>query len=485
MMPEAEQFVREAAEIIGRFPQRAVTADSRKVAPGDIFVAVSGVNFDGRAFIPDAVSRGAGVVIYSGVLDERLPGVEYVAVSDSRKIVSYLYRAFYGEPDNAVKLYTVTGTNGKTTSAYLLNFFLRNAGIPCGLFSTVEYRDGKDIIPATHTTPDAGQFFRLLARMKENGLHAAAMESSSHALAQNRLDAACIRGAIFTNLTGDHLDFHLTMENYFAAKVRLFTELLVPGGTAAINIDDPYGRELAMLLGGVGTVASFGTAPDAVYRITDMESTPSGVSFNLKHNDTVLPVKSCLSGAYNIHNLAGVLTLLWAEGFAPEKLAESAALPFQVPGRLEKVETAFPARFFVDFAHTDDALRNVLSTVKPFAKDKLWVVFGAGGDRDKSKRPRMGEAAAEYADVIVVTSDNPRSEAPEAIIADIVSGIPQGTAFHTEVDRKTALLYALNHAGADDVVIVAGKGHENYQEIAGVKHHFSDREVLENAGKTV
>ena len=485
MTREAAQLASEAAAIIGRFPHRAVTADSRQVTPGGIFVAVSGVNFDGRAFIPDAVSRGAGVVIYSGTLDARLPEVEYIEVPDSRKIVSYLYRAFYGESDEAVKLYTVTGTNGKTTSAYLLNFFFRNAGIPCGLFSTVEYQDGREVVPATHTTPDAGQFFRLLARMKSNGLRAAAMESSSHALAQNRLDAACIRGAIFTNLTGDHLDFHLTMENYFAAKVRLFTELLVSGGTAAINIDDPYGRKLADLLGGVDAVAGFGSAPDAVYRITDMKSTPSGVSFNLVHKDTILPVKSCLSGAYNIHNLAGVLTLLWAEGFAPEKLAESAALPFQVPGRLEKVETAFPARFFVDFAHTDDALRNVLSTVKPFVKGKLWIVFGAGGDRDRSKRPRMGAAAAEYADVIIVTSDNPRSEMPDAIIADIVSGIPQGTVFHTEVDRKAALLYALNHAGADDVVIVAGKGHENYQEIAGVKHHFSDREILENAGKTL
>lgn len=480
MTPEAELLAREAAEVIKRFPGRAVTADSRKVNKGDIFVAVNGVSFDGKTFIPDAVKRGAEVVVYSGSVDEYLPGVEYVSVSDSRKTVSYLYRELYGKPDETVKLYTVTGTNGKTTSAYLLNFFLRNAGLPCGLFSTVEYRDGKEVIPASHTTPDAGQFFRLLARMKNNGLQAAAMESSSHALAQNRLDAAGIRGAVFTNLTGDHLDFHVTMENYFAAKVRLFTELLVPGGTAAVNIDDPYGRKLALMLGGVDAVASFGTSPDAVFRITDMESSPSGVSFNLTYKDTVLPVRSCLSGAYNIHNLAGVLTLLWAEGFDPEKLAACAALPFQVPGRLEKVETASPAQFFVDFAHTDDALRNVLTAVKPFVKGKLFVVFGAGGDRDKSKRPRMGLAAAEYADIIVVTSDNPRSEEPEAIIADIVSGIPEGVTFHTEVDRKAALLYALKHATAGDVVIVAGKGHEDYQEIAGVKHHFSDREILEN-----
>ena len=468
----------EAVAIVRRFPGRKIVTDSRKIEPGDIFVAVSGVSVEGKNFIPDAVKLGAAAVVYSGTLAEKFPGVEYIEVADSRKIVSYLFKAFYGFPDEAVKLYAVTGTNGKTTSAFLLNFILQHCNIPCGLFSTVEYFTGKEYLSATHTTPDAGQFFRLLDQMKQNGLTVCAMESSSHALAQNRLDSAAVSGAVFTNLTGDHLDFHLNMENYFAAKLRLFTELMKKDGTAAINIDDPYGRKLAELASGYCQVAAFGTAPEADFRIADTEIKPDGMKFKLYANGEVMNIVSPLTGAYNVHNLAGVLTLLLAEGFPREQLEKCAALPFQVPGRLEKIPTASPAQFYVDFAHTDDALRNVLATVKSFTAGKLWVVFGAGGDRDRTKRPRMGAAAAEYADVIIVTSDNPRSEEPEAIMRDILSGIPQGMTVHTEVDRSAALRYALMHAAPGDTVVVAGKGHENYQEIAGVKYPFSDRKVL-------
>ena len=470
------QLLDEASAIVRQFPGRKIETDSRKVKKGDIFVAVSGVNVEGKNFIPGAVANGAEVVIYSGTLPEILPQVNYIEVSDSRQIVSYLYKAFYNSPDEKVKLYAVTGTNGKTTSAYLLNAVLQNCGEKCGLFSTVEYRTGKESFPATHTSPDAGQFFRLLNEMSANGLTACAMESSSHALAQHRLDAANIAGAIFTNLTGDHLDFHKTMENYFAAKVRLFTELLDNNGVAAINIDDPYGRKLSEKID--GHTATFGVAPDASFHISDISLCASGTTFRLSHAGTVLDIAANLTGAYNIHNLTGVLTLLWATGFPPEVLEKSAALPFHIPGRLEKVPTLSPAQFYVDFAHTDDALRNVLSTARAFTAGKLWVVFGAGGDRDRTKRPRMGKAAAECADILVVTSDNPRSEVPEEIIADIVSGIPENTRFHVEVDRASALRYAVKNAAADDVVIVAGKGHENYQEIAGIKHPFSDREVL-------
>ena len=466
----------EALAIVRKFPGRNIATDSRKVKKGDIFVAVSGVNVEGKDFIPGAVANGAEVVIYSGTLPEVLPQVNYIEVSDSRQIVSYLYKAFYDLPDDAVKLYAVTGTNGKTTSAYLLNTILHNCGVQCGLFSTIEYRTGRENFPATHTSPDAGQFFRLLDQMRQNGLTACAMESSSHALAQHRLDSADIAGAVFTNLTGDHLDFHKTMENYFAAKVRLFTELLACNGIAAINIDDPYGKMLMEKVN--GHAAAFGTASDAAYHISDISIDADGTAFKLSHAGKVLNISSNLSGAYNIHNLAGVLTLLWASGFPPEMLEKSAALPFQVPGRLEKVSTVSPAQFYVDFAHTDDALRNVLATVKSFTAGRLWVVFGAGGDRDRTKRPRMGKAASEYADILIVTSDNPRSEEPQEIINDILSGIPQDAAVHVEVDRARALQYAVENAAAGDAVVVAGKGHENYQEIAGVKHPFSDRDIL-------
>ena len=318
-----QQLLDEALTIVRKFPGRNFVTDSRKVKKGDIFVAVSGVNVEGKEFIPDAVANGAEVVIYSGTSPEFLPQVNYIEVSDSRQIVSYLYKAFYGSPDEKVKLFAVTGTNGKTTSAYLLNAILQNCGIKCGLFSTVEYRTGKENFPATHTSPDAGQFFRLLNEMRENGLTACAMESSSHSLAQHRLDAADIAGAIFTNLTGDHLDFHKTMENYFAAKIRLFTELLANNGVAAINIDDAYGRKLIGKIN--GNAATFGTSPDAAYRISDISICPDGTVFKLSHAGTVLDITANLTGAYNIHNLAGVLTLLWATGFPPEILEKSAS----------------------------------------------------------------------------------------------------------------------------------------------------------------
>ena len=483
MNEERANLLSEAAAVINRFPGCPVAIDSRKVVPGGIFIAVSGVNFEGKDFIADAVAKGAGVIVFSGDLPERLPGVEYIQVSNTRKIVSYFYKEFFNRPDEALKLYSVTGTNGKTTSAYLLRTLLAGLGVKCGLFSTVSYHDGKNELPSSRTTPDAVEFFELLSAMKNNGIQAVAMESSSHSLEQHRVDAAAISGAIFTNLTGDHLDYHKNMENYFAAKLRLFTELLKTGGSAAINLDDPYGRKLAEILGGTDKIAGFGSAPDAAYRIIHPEIKLQGVSFELIHGAQSVKVVSSLVGSYNIHNLAGVLTLLWSEGFAPELLERAVQAPFQVPGRLEMVETISEGRCFVDYAHTDDALSNVLSSVKPFVKGKLIVVFGCGGDRDHSKRPRMGKVAAEYADEIILTDDNPRSEDPEQIIADIVSGIPENIEYKIIPDRKEALETAVYSAGVDDVVIVAGKGHEDYQEISGVRYHFDDRETLRNIGR--
>lgn len=483
MNEESAALLNEAAAVIRRFPGRPVAIDSRKVVENGIFIAVSGVNFEGKEFIEDAVARGAGVVVYSGELSQRIPGVEYVEVSNTRKIVSYFYKEYFQRPDEALKLYAVTGTNGKTTSAFLLRSLLNAAGFSCGLFSTVSYHDGKRELPSSRTTPDAIEFFELLAEMKKNQVQFAAMESSSHSLEQHRVDAAGISGAIFTNLTGDHLDYHKNMENYFAAKLRLFTGLLKKGGTAVVNLDDPYGVKLAEILGGADRIASFGSSAEAVYRIVDPQIELSGVKFDLVRGNEKIAVSSPLVGSYNIHNLAGVLTLLWAEGFAPDLLERAVRAPFQVPGRLEMVETVSPGRFFVDYAHTDDALRNVLSTVKPFVKGKLFVVFGAGGDRDQSKRPRMGAVAAEYADEIIITTDNPRSESPEQIVADIVSGIPENCRYQIIFDRKAALEHVVRHAGADDVVIVAGKGHEDYQEIAGVKYYFDDRQTLRDIEK--
>ena len=345
----------------------------------------------------------------------------------------------------------------------------------------MEYDDGCDRMPPTHTTPDPQTLFPLLAAMRDHGLRAAAMEFSSHALAQKRLSGIRLHGGIFTNLTGDHLDFHGDMEHYYQAKKTLFTELIEPGGVAAVNIDDPAGARLAGELTAERPdlkIPTFGVRSGAGWRISEMESDANGCRFVLSNAQQAYHTEFPLPGEYNIHNLAGVLTLLLCDGIAPEAVDAALAVPLTVPGRLEKIAAPGGACFFVDYAHTDDALTNVLRTLRPLCRNRLIAVFGAGGDRDRSKRPRMGQAAAQGADKLIITSDNPRSEDPLEIIAQIVSGLPNTCDYEVIADRAAALRRAAEIAGPGDVVLVAGKGHETYQEIRGVRHHFDDREML-------
>ncbi|MCI5780007.1 MAG: UDP-N-acetylmuramoyl-L-alanyl-D-glutamate--2,6-diaminopimelate ligase [Lentisphaeria bacterium] len=463
-------------------PDAPVFTDSRMVTPGAIFAAIPGTRVDGADFIPEALDRGAAAILYTGdfAVPEDSP-ILFCRVSDPREAVSRLCRYQAGEPDAALRVYGVTGTNGKTTSAYLLRHLLHAADVPCGLVSTVEYDDGCRRMPPTHTTPDPRTLFPLLAAMRDNGLRAAAMEFSSHALAQKRLSGILLRGGIFTNLTGDHLDFHGDMEHYYQAKKTLFTELIAPGGVAAVNLDDPAGARLAEELTVERPdlkIPTFGTRPGAGWRISEMESDADGCRFVLSNAQQAYHTEFPLPGEYNIHNLAGVLTLLLCDGVAPEALDAALALPLTVPGRLEKITAPGGACFFVDYAHTDDALTNVLRTLRPLCRNRLIAVFGAGGDRDKSKRPRMGKAAARWADKLIITSDNPRSEDPLEIIVQIVSGLPEACDYEVIADRESALRRAAEIAGPGDVVLVAGKGHETYQEIHGVRHHFDDREIL-------
>ena len=462
-------------------PDAPLCTDSRAVRPGVIFAALPGTRVDGGAFIPEALARGAAAVICGG--DAPLPQTDALCcrVSDPRGAVSRICRLRAGEPDRELRVYGVTGTNGKTTSAYLLRHILNAAELPCGLISTVEYADGKNTLPPTHTTPDPQTLFPLLATMRDNGLRAAAMELSSHALAQHRVDGLQLRGGIFTNLTGDHLDFHGDMENYYQAKKRLFTELIAPGGVAAINLDDPHGVRLAGELAEERPdlkLPTFGVAEGAGWRISDQTSDLRGCRFVLSNAEQAFHTEFPLPGEYNIHNLAGVLTLLLCDGVTPEAVDAALHTPFAVPGRLERLTAPNGAEFFVDYAHTDDALNNVLRTLKPLCSGRLIALFGAGGDRDRTKRPRMGEAAARWADKLLLTSDNPRSEAPLEIIREIAAGVPPACDCEIVVDRREALRRAVTLAGPDDVVLVAGKGHENYQEIQGVRHHFDDREIL-------
>ncbi|MDD3885299.1 MAG: UDP-N-acetylmuramoyl-L-alanyl-D-glutamate--2,6-diaminopimelate ligase [Victivallaceae bacterium] len=454
-----------------------VRCDSRKILPGDAFVAISGAKLDGHEFIDEAIRRGAQTIVHTRELASYCSHVSFVQVTDATRAYSRLVREFWRRPDEKLPLIGVTGTNGKTTTAFLVEHLFRASGTPCGLISTVEYRDGKITMPASNTTPEAGVLFPMLDTMRRNGMKAAVMELSSHALDQGRVDGVKFHTAIFTNLTGDHLDYHKDMESYYRAKRLLFTELFAPDGVAVINIDDPYGRRLIDELGG-RNIISFGCSAGASCRITNVELDADKSLFRLESEAATIDVVTNLIGEHNVHNLAGAIIAANNYGLSIADIKHALAQPIQVPGRLQKYTAPSGADFYVDYAHTDDALKNVLGILKKLVRGKLWVVFGAGGDRDRTKRPRMGRVAAGLADKLVLTSDNPRGESPDAIIAEIAAGIPETADCMIEPDRRRAIEYAFANAGAGDIVLVAGKGHENYQEIKGVRHHFDDREII-------
>lgn len=454
-----------------------VTADSRKVQPGSIFVAIPGTHADGLAYVPAAIAAGATLIVGCTKPDRFPEHVRFLPDADPRTLHARLVRLFAGAPDVGLALAGVTGTNGKTTTAYLIHELLQHAGKRGGLISTVEYRTPSRRTPATHTTPGPETFFELLREIRDDRGDFVAMELSSHALDQGRTGEARFRAAVFTNLTGDHLDYHHTMENYFGAKRRLFTELLAENGTAIINIDDAYGRRLASEMTEKSTV-TFGENPDSDCQIVDIELDRTGskcivVRHNVRHQ-----VVTPLIGRHNLHNLIGAMLAAEALGAAWTELLENARHTRPVPGRLQAFQLANGATAFVDYAHTDDALTQVLRALRPLTPGRLVALFGCGGDRDRTKRPRMGAAAAAVADALIVTSDNPRSEDPQAIIAEILPGIPPGQTFHVEPDRAAAIAAAVAATGPGDVILIAGKGHEDYQEIAGIRHHFSDAEKI-------
>ncbi len=457
-----------------------VVNDSRKVLPGDIFVAIPGTISDGHNFIDAAIRARAEVVIHQHPLSRYQPHITYLMVTSTRLAYALCCREFNNCPDLELPLFGVTGTNGKTTTVYLLEHLLKSGGRSCGLISTVETKDGKIIRTANCTTPEAGIVFPLLAEMRRNRMEAAAMEVSSHALDQGRVAGAQFRVAIFTNLTGDHLDYHSDMEQYYQAKKRLFSKQLAPMGAAVINIDDPYGARLAEeLLEEKTRVITFGSAESgARWRIMDTELAENGIKFRLVGRKDAFDVAANLIGAHNVQNLAGAILAVREFGMTTEEINRALSIPIYVPGRLERIDSKRGFSLYVDFAHTDDALSHVLDILKKIVKGKLVAVFGAGGNRDRTKRPRMGAAAAEFADRIILTSDNPRNEDPETIIHEIAAGIPEGTAYEIEPDRHKAIEQAIEQAAEGDIILIAGKGHEAYQEIQGVRHPFDDRKAV-------
>jgi UDP-N-acetylmuramoyl-L-alanyl-D-glutamate--2,6-diaminopimelate ligase len=456
-----------------------IACDSRRVKPGDLFVAIAGTHDDGAKYALAAAAKGAVAVVSETPVSVSVP---VVPVTDARKALGILASAAAGSPSKHLDLFGITGTNGKTTTAWVLVEMLRAGGRNPGLLSTVQVSYGDRVIPATRTTPDACELQRALGDMVRAGCDSAVMEVSSHALDQQRVAALRFAGAAFTHLTQDHLDYHHTMEAYFEAKKKLFVQLARenPGAPAVCFLDAPYGPEMAAFARTLAVkLVTAGYSDGVDFSARDIRVTPDGSDFTFVAKGVgEWPTRLHLAGRYNIANILCAASLAVSSGVAPDKVA--AAIPRLQPrwGRMERVPVSIPAAVFVDYAHTDDALTNVLSTLREMCKGRLTVVFGCGGDRDKTKRPKMGKACADHADRLIITSDNPRSEDPAEIIREILPGIPSGTDCHVEPDRRKAIRLALTDTKPGDIVLVAGKGHEITQEIAGRYLPFDDRAVV-------
>ena len=466
----------------------AVANNSSKVVPGTLFLAIRGVKADGHRFLPDAVRKGASALVVAADYGGPLPsGMPVLRVSDSYFAWSVVCETFFRRPSDAFRVHTVTGTNGKTSTAYFMRHYLDTVepGSKTALVSTVCCDLGAGPEPSEHTTPDAFTLQEMFATMKSNGVTDAVMESSSHGLHQHRSGTLGFASAAFTNLTGDHLDYHGTMENYYRAKKILFRELLADDAPAVVNNDDPAGARLVSELNrerpGLRILpVSFTGRADAFGSLRKLRLNPafSDLEFTLDGRDASLRLP--LPGAFNAANCLAALCMAYGTGLPFDALLEASARMPHVPGRLQSVPLACGATAFVDYAHTDDALERVLSSLREVltAGGRLIAVFGCGGDRDRTKRPRMGAAAARLADLAVLTSDNPRSEDPMDIIREIESGIPAGTQYLVEPDRAKAIELAVKEAHPGDILLVAGKGHETSQETREGKHHFSDIETL-------
>ncbi|HET9623844.1 MAG TPA: UDP-N-acetylmuramoyl-L-alanyl-D-glutamate--2,6-diaminopimelate ligase, partial [Kofleriaceae bacterium] len=476
-----------AARVVGdaaAVTVRAVRSDSRAVEPGDVYVAVRGLRADGHAFVAAAIERGAAAVVVEHEIDREIAGaaVPQVIVSNGAHALGVLVGRALGDPAHAMTLVGITGTNGKTTTTYLVEAILAAAGARPGVIGTVEYRwRGRDGAPvsraAPFTTPTPHVLHETLAAMRDAGVTHVVMEASSAALAMHRLAGVTFAVAAFSNLTQDHLDVHGTMAAYRDAKRLLFTDYLA--GTAVVNVDDPEGDGMAagaarvLRVSSSGAAGAAGAASDV--RVVRQESTVRGITAELATPRGALAISAPpLIGHYNVANLALAVGIAEALGLDHAAIARGILTLPGVPGRVERVANAADLDIFVDYAHTPDALHNVLAALRPLTKRRLLCVFGCGGDRDPSKRPRMGAEVMANADLAFVTSDNPRTEDPRAILDQILVGIPRP--FAVDVDRARAIRAAIGEAVPGDVVVIAGKGHEDYQVIGTTKHHFDDRE---------
>ena len=480
---------------IAAVPVAGLACHSKQVRPGDVFIAIRGAVEDGYAFIDEAIARGAAAVVAQRLPAQRSPGQRNgsmtsgatracpcVVVPDTREALIAMATRFYGHPSRKLRLVGVTGTNGKTTTTYLLRAILEAAGFRVGLLGTIVYQIAGRQVPSTNTTPGPLELQRYFAQMVGEGLQWCAMEVSSHALAQGRTDGLEFEAAIFCNLGSDHLDYHKTPEAYAAAKRRLF-EYLRPGGYAIVNADDAYGRILAETIPN-RPVITYSVERPAKVSVRNVACSWQGISLVLDTPWGAVPVTTPLLGRHNVWNLVAASTTLLALGVPASAIREGLASITGVPGRLESVSNDLGVNMVIDYAHTADALRLVLLSLRELTRGRLIVVFGCGGNRDQSKRPIMGKMASLLADRVILTNDNPRGEHPLDIIQQVKSGFPPGfRAFEVLPDREQAIVAALSGAGRGDTVLIAGKGHEMFQVLDHVSVPFSDRDVVERWAK--
>src|SRR5213595_2409060 len=471
-------------QIIGAIDRsvESIAYDSRRVQRNGMFVALRGEKKDGHHFIDQAIEKGASVIVTEH--EGAYPRATFLVVENTRTALADLSAVFYRYPARNLKLAAVTGTNGKTTTTFLTKHICEAAGLRCGLIGTVRYEIGERVLPAIRTTPESLDLVELLAQIRDAGCRAAAMEVSSHALAQDRTRGLEWNVAVFTNLTQDHLDFHGTMESYFDSKAKLFAQLgsqrKKPKPVAIVNIDDRYGEQLLDRIGKRVAVVTYGMSVRADFRASNYSVEFSGTSYQLDARGKSYLVRVPLIGRFNVANSVAALAGANALGISLRDAVLSLGKSPQVPGRLELVPAKRQFQVFVDYAHTPDALRTVLKTLRELEPHRLIVVFGCGGDRDRQKRPLMGEMADRLADYSIITSDNPRKEDPRAIIAETEKGF-RSNRYEKIVDRTEAINRAVALAHPRDIVLVAGKGHENYQEFADYTIPFDDMQVARRA----
>ncbi len=454
----------------GKDPEiQGISYDSRKVKPGDLFIALVGRKFDGHNFLKEAGEKGAVAALVSRIVKTDLP---ILIVENTRISMAKIAAHFFDHPSEKLKVTGITGTNGKSTTAFVLNEIFKHAGLKGSMIGTIHYEIARKIMRGERTTPESPDIQKLMAETLESGGEYFVMEVSSQSVCEHRVDEVRFRNVVFTNLSREHLEYHGTFENYMNAKLKFFTRALMSGARGFVNADDIHSR---LFISVPGKIITLSLEREADFRGIPERLSIRGTVFTVRYRDKTFRVEMNLIGEHNVYNALTAFAVAYSEGISPETITQAIKSIKSIPGRLERISSG-GINIFIDYAHTPKALEKVLATLKPLTHGRLITVFGAGGERDHGKRHLMGAVASRYSDFIILTSDNPRGEDPLKIIMDIRGGVSVNHEWI--VDRKEAIERAVNLAGPGDTILIAGKGHEDYQEIRGKKIHFSDKEVV-------